>query len=434
MTVEGGGILDMNAVGAAPARPGEILFDRQAKGLTGIAVKGFLLSLVTFGIYRFWYITNLRRYFWSRTIVAGSPGEYTGRGKELFLGFLVALAILVPVYIVLFALGFAYPPLAPFAGPITFVFLFLLGQYAIFRGRRYRASRTLWRGIRLGQDGSALTYVGLATGWWFLTLVTLGIAFPWMRASLERYRIGHTLVGESRMTSTARGSMILKPWLLFYLVALGPLFVSILALLVANDFSFPADLMIADPDKPGKFVFNPVYAGTPLATYGGGVAIVAAIFIPLGLFLIPYYRARETRAFMNAAALGAARLNSTLKARQFYWPYIVYMLSILGYLAAIGIVIGGSAMLIQKSGLGTGAQVLLVLGMVVAYLGSLLLFAVLYVRVITVRLWRAVADSTTIENVEALDAVLASSRRTASGLNEGLADALDAGGALEIGF
>ncbi|WP_245259571.1 YjgN family protein [Methylobacterium sp. 10] len=35
-------------------RSGAITFDRTLKGLTGIAVRGFLLSLVTFGIYRFW--------------------------------------------------------------------------------------------------------------------------------------------------------------------------------------------------------------------------------------------------------------------------------------------------------------------------------------------------------------------------------------------
>ncbi len=41
---------------------------------------------------------------------------------------------------------------------ISFVTLFVLGQYALYRGRRYRAMRTLWRGIRLGQDGSASVY------------------------------------------------------------------------------------------------------------------------------------------------------------------------------------------------------------------------------------------------------------------------------------
>lgn len=172
----------MNQLAGVPspagARTGEVAFDRKAPGLTGIVVKGFLLSLITFSIYRFWYITNLRRYFWSRTVVAGSPAEYLGNGKELFLGFLVALAILVPIYIVLFVIGLLSPVLAAMAAPISFIGLFVLGQYALFRGRRYRASRTRWRGIRLGQDGSGFAYAGRACLWWLATFASLGLAFP----------------------------------------------------------------------------------------------------------------------------------------------------------------------------------------------------------------------------------------------------------------
>lgn len=418
--------------GGAPARRGEIAFDRAAPGLSGIVVKGFLLSLVTFGIYRFWYITNLRRFFWSRTVVAGSPGEYVGRGKELFLGFLVALAILIPVYLVLFILGFAVPALAPFAGLITFVFLFLLGQYAIFRGRRYRASRTLWRGIRLAQDGSAAFYVLMAAGWWLLTIASLGLAFPFMRASLERYRINHTLVGESRMHSTARGTSVLMPWLLFYALGIVPTVALVAVWLAKHGFVVPADLIVTEPGS-GKGHFNPAYLKgleTILQVYG----IAVATTLPIAILLIPYYRAREARAFLDAASLAGARLTSTLRARQFYWPYIVYFLSLLGFGLVAAFVVGGTAVLIGTGGSSAVVQVLGVALLGALYIGTLLVFAVLYVRVITARLWHAVATTTAIENAEALEAVLASSRRPGSGLNEGLADALDVGGALEIGF
>lgn len=428
----------MNAVpgefGKGPERTAKIDFDLGAKGLTGIVVKGTLLSLITFGIYRFWYITNLRRYFWSRTTVAGSPGEYTGRGKELFLGFLVALAILIPIYVVLFGLGLVYEPLALFAAPISFVVLFLLGQYAIFRGRRYRATRTLWRGIRLGQDGSALTYMAMATGWWLVTLLTLGLAFPYMRASLERYRMNHTLIGESRMTSTASGGSILLPWLLFYAVALLPIVATGLLFLAANDFTIPGDLFISKPGgDPGDLDLNPIYAGSNYETYGLIALGSLGFSFPAALLLIPLYRARETRAFLESASLGAARLSSTLKARQFYWPYILYFLSLLGFFFVVALVVGGVSFLAANNP-NDGLIALLTFLGVIAYLGAILLFAVLFIKIVTARLWHAVATTTTVENADALEAVLASTRRAGSGLNEGLADALDVGGALEIGF
>ncbi|AWN37504.1 YjgN family protein [Methylobacterium radiodurans] len=417
--------------GTPAPRVASVTFDTRLEGLTWLALKGFLLSLVTFGIYRFWYVTNLRRFFWSRTALNGSPAEYTGTGKELFLGFLVALAILVPIYLGLFALSLVAPALAPFSVVISFVFLFLLGQFAIFRGRRYRAMRTLWRGIRLGQDGSGLAYAARAGGWWLLTLWTFGLTVPFMRASLERYRINHTLVGSSRMTSTARGRSVFGPWLLLYAVGLGPLIGLGLALLVAADFSVPADLLVPKPGgKAGETVFNPAYAGSTIGLLAQAFGYVAVFCVPAALLLIPYYRARETRAFTNAVGLGPTRLVSSLRARQYYWPYIVYMLSVLGFL----LVLGALGALLVLAGQGAGGISALHGLIVLAYLVGAPLLAVLHVRVVQARLWSAVATSTAVTDPDALDAVLASARGAGSGLQEGLADALDVGGALQIGI
>ncbi|WP_026597109.1 DUF898 family protein [Methylobacterium sp. 77] len=426
----------VNETPSGMGRSGAITFDRRLQGLTGIAVRGFLLTLVTFGIYRFWYISELRRYFWNRTVVDGSPAEYTGTGKELFLGFLVAIAILIPIYVLIFIATISAPSVAAFGSGLSFLVLFVLGKFAVYRGRRYRASRTLWRGIRLGQDGSAITYALMAIGWSLLTLLTLGLAFPFMRASLERYRINHTLIGSSRMESTARGRSLLLPWLTFYVVVLLPIAAAFLAFLSATDFSsIPGDLFVPrQGGKPGEFVFNRVYDHTPILTFGALLINTVSITVPLGVLLIPFYRARETRIFMNAASLGPVRLMSTLKARQFYWPYLVYFLSLVGFVLVLGLVIGGAALLLRTKGMESSLHWAIVLCIMIGYFAFVLLFSVLYVRVITARLWAAVATTTTIENADGLDAILASSRRVGSGLNEGLADALDVGGALEVGF
>ncbi len=78
----------------------------------------------------------MRRYFWNNLAVRGDPLEYTGLAIELLLGFLIVLAIFVPVQLA-YALA-----------------LTLLTPYALYRARRYRLSRTRWRGIRFGQDAS----------------------------------------------------------------------------------------------------------------------------------------------------------------------------------------------------------------------------------------------------------------------------------------
>ena len=69
-------------------------------GLVGIVVKNLVLTVITLGIYRFWARTRLRRYFWSNITISGEPLEYTGTGRELFVGFLIALAVLLPLGVV----------------------------------------------------------------------------------------------------------------------------------------------------------------------------------------------------------------------------------------------------------------------------------------------------------------------------------------------
>ena len=64
--------------------------------------RGAALELVTAGFYRFWLATDIRRHMWSHTTIDGDGAEYTGRGKELLIGFLFALAILVPIYLAYF--------------------------------------------------------------------------------------------------------------------------------------------------------------------------------------------------------------------------------------------------------------------------------------------------------------------------------------------
>src|SRR5277367_1973573 len=61
-----------------------------------LRVKGAALLMVTLGIYRFWLATDVRRFLWSSTEIAGDLLEYNGLATELLVGFLFAIAILVP--------------------------------------------------------------------------------------------------------------------------------------------------------------------------------------------------------------------------------------------------------------------------------------------------------------------------------------------------
>jgi uncharacterized membrane protein YjgN (DUF898 family) len=74
-----------------------------------LLIRGNVLVAVTLGIYRFWLATDMRRFLWSHTQIGGETLEYTGRGIELFLGFLIAIAVLVPIYVGVIGVSFAVP-------------------------------------------------------------------------------------------------------------------------------------------------------------------------------------------------------------------------------------------------------------------------------------------------------------------------------------
>ena len=117
-----------------------------------------VLLMVTLGIYRFWLATDVRRFLWSNTEIAGETLEYTGTALELLLGFLIAIAILIPVYAGFFLAALDLGMIGKLSGVIAFAALGVLGQYAIYRARRYRLTRTIYRGLRFHQEGSAWAY------------------------------------------------------------------------------------------------------------------------------------------------------------------------------------------------------------------------------------------------------------------------------------
>jgi uncharacterized membrane protein YjgN (DUF898 family) len=84
------------ASGGQAARRHGVVYNGRAGELAPIVLTNGLLTLITVGFYRFWGKTRLRRYLWSHVSFLGDRLEYSGRGLELFLGFLVILVILAP--------------------------------------------------------------------------------------------------------------------------------------------------------------------------------------------------------------------------------------------------------------------------------------------------------------------------------------------------
>lgn len=148
----------------------------------GLSVKNGLLNIITLTLYRFWGKTEVRHRVWKGVRLNGEAFEYTGRGVELFIGFLLAAVVLgVPFLAVVFAVQFGAHWMVLFLVPMYIALPWLWG-FGVFTAFRYMASRTTWRGIRFRLKGSATNY-----GWLFLFIGILdGITLGWFRPAGER--------------------------------------------------------------------------------------------------------------------------------------------------------------------------------------------------------------------------------------------------------
>ena len=188
-----------------------------------IAFPNLLLTIVTLGVYRFWATTREREYLWSKTQFIDEHLEWTGRGIELFIGFILAFLLIgVPFIIIqLVSQGLIFRGEALIAGLVTltmFLLLFYLTGIAYFRALRYRLSRTYWRGIRGGSNDPGFRY-GLSYMWKTVVgWLPIFLLVPWSMISLWNDRWNAMSFGPHQFSANAGWKPLMKRYLLFYLV------------------------------------------------------------------------------------------------------------------------------------------------------------------------------------------------------------------------
>jgi len=380
----------MTSVPLTPAPPPptpavKVVFTGDRRSFLGLVARGAGLEMITAGFYRFWLTTDMRRHLWSHTVVDGDGAEYTGRGRELLIGFLVAMAILLPVYIAYFILGLEAERLQAFASFPLVAFLYVFTQFAIYRARRYRMTRTVWRGVRFWMTGSGWKYALQASLWGLLMILTLGLILPWRDASLERYKMQHTHYGDLQGSFVGTGGEFFKKaWWLWLL--------------------------------------------TP-------IAVIFYIGIP---FVYAIYKAIQFRWWVNGLRIGSVRFESKLDPAAYlglYWKMIGWViLSSLVLVpwfalsAAIAAAVSGEALDMETfSNVELYVSIPFIVPAVIGYFGWAMLINV-FMRLYLVRdLWERSVASIRIHGLEAA-ANVAAKGELANALGEGFADGLDVGG------
>ncbi|MFD1343719.1 DUF898 family protein [Litorisediminicola beolgyonensis] len=187
-------------------------FDGPARPLFRITMWTGLVTLFTLGLYRFWMKTRVRRWLWSSFRPGGQPLEYTGDPTEKMMGFLAAMVV-IALYVGVVNLILVYFGLTLFqnTGPAYVVSgggLIMLFFFAKYRARRYKLTRTAWRGVTFGLDKGALAYARKATVWWAFAVLSAGLLMPVTVFVLERFLTDRTRFGDGHLRQSGSVAML----------------------------------------------------------------------------------------------------------------------------------------------------------------------------------------------------------------------------------
>jgi uncharacterized membrane protein YjgN (DUF898 family) len=419
----------MTDAGAARdiAMDGSVKFLGNRRAYWRLLVRGALLLMVTLGIYRFWLATDVRRYLWANTEVAGETLEYSGTPLELLLGFLVAVAILIPVYVGFFLAALDLGTIGQMSGLIAFLALGVLGQYAVYRARRYRLTRTIYRGLRFHQDGSAWVYALRASLWWIASGLTLGLAYPFQIASLERFKMRHTFYGDLAGRFDGSGWRLFLRGLPMWIAVVAPIAVTIGAFIEVVDWQALADAAAAGGDD----VMSKIEGSNPaLADVVVFAILMGSAAVTFAAVLYPAFQALMLRWWSSGLRFGDIEMRSTLRTAQVYGAYMRFLgyailFCIVAVIVAVVVLFLVGALVGDDKSLGgeIAATAILLGGYVIAALG----FSTIYRATVLLSLWQLGMESLHLSGLSALAHVKATGRAS-SAVGEGLADALNMGG------
>lgn len=166
--------------------------------LFGMHLVNTCLTILTLGLYSFWARVKVRSYLYSQTQCAGDRFAYHGTAQELLNGAGRAALLFGVPYLTL-SIGPRYLALGAatvVTGQVlSTILLMLFLPVATTGARRYRLSRSSWRGIHFSFRGKAIEFMKLFLKGSLLTAVTLGAYYPVFEVRRHAYLIHHSYLG-----------------------------------------------------------------------------------------------------------------------------------------------------------------------------------------------------------------------------------------------
>jgi len=194
------------------------IFWGRGRTLFGIFIVNTFFTLLTLGVYSFWGRVRIRQFLSSQTSFAKVRFSYHGTAQELLKGWTKAFLVFGLPYAFLSIVPLMWDQISawiPNALAGTMVLCFI--PIAVVGSHRYRLSRTSLGAIRFSFRGHVKEYMKI----WFLgtvlTLLTIGIYYPFFENARRQFLVEHSYFGNRHFTYTGTGGGLLQ----IYAKALG---------------------------------------------------------------------------------------------------------------------------------------------------------------------------------------------------------------------
>lgn len=189
-----------------------IVFKGRTSEYFGIWIVNLLLSIFTLGIYSAWAKVRRKKYFYNSTLIDGVGFDYHANPIAILKGRIIAFVLFV-LYQVLAAFS-------PIAAGVLFVLFLIALPWIVIRGLMFNARNSSHRGLRFDFDGkygeAALVFIGYT----LLTVVTLGLAIPFVAQRTNQFIVSHHKFGTSHFKMEALVKDFYKIYLVIFLIPL----------------------------------------------------------------------------------------------------------------------------------------------------------------------------------------------------------------------
>ena len=324
-------------------------FEGSGREYFKIWIVNVLLTIVTLGFYYPWAKVRNRRYFYANSILDGRNFEYHATGKQLFIGFLISMALFI-TYVVI-------QKISPIGSLMLIGALFIAIPWLIWRSMMFNMRMTSFSNVRFDFAGQLrdfymnffvypallmIGYVVLAIGIEvlipilgmgltsvisfvvFLTFIVFAVSF--IKKKNIEYIINLSRYGQGIFQTNVKTKEFMTIMLKTVGIAILAMFATALVIggLVYATVGLETLVSLQEAANDPQMMQAKMAAIMPII----GLAYLGMILA--SMFIMAYSMTRQrTYVYDNTTLDDEISFGSTLKAKQFAWVMITNFLAVI---------------------------------------------------------------------------------------------------------